>query len=139
MLGGHSTRCHHMMWFPYLEEVPMLGHAGKEALKQFDWMCERVQPIEITFVCIVSAHGHVDLVDEGIRCYVLLITVSMISAKLECYTCMEPSWPCRPSTWAEKGASSVCANLAGEGLLKFDEPKPAPAGLHYSEWDEFRS
>jgi hypothetical protein len=128
-----------MMWFPYLEEVPMLGHAGKEALKQFDWMCERVQPIEITFVCIVSAHGHVDLVDEAIRCYVLLITVSMISAKLECYTCMEPSWPCRPSTWAEKGASSVCANLAGEGLLKFDEPKPAPAGLHYSEWDEFRS
>jgi len=46
MLGGHSTRCHHMMWSPYLEEVPMLGHAGKEALKQFDWMCERVQPIE---------------------------------------------------------------------------------------------
>jgi hypothetical protein len=64
---------------------------------------------------------------------------SLISAKLEHYTCMEPSWPCWPSTGAEKGASSVCANLAGEGILKFDEAKPAPAGFHYSEWDEFRS
>ncbi len=75
MLGGHSTRCHHMMWSPYLEEVPMPRHVGKEALKQFDWMCECAQPIEITFVCIVLAHGHAGLADEGIHCYVLMITV----------------------------------------------------------------
>ncbi len=53
----------------------MPRHAGKEALKQFDWMCECAQPIEITFVCIVLAHGHAGLADECIHCYVLMITV----------------------------------------------------------------
>jgi hypothetical protein len=26
---------------------------GKEALKHFEWMCEGVQPDDITFVCLV--------------------------------------------------------------------------------------
>ncbi len=77
----------------------MHGH-GKEALKQFEWMCEEgVQPDDITFVCLLSACSHAGLVDEGMRCYASMSTVYMILAKLEHYTCMiDLSWPHQPST-----------------------------------------
>jgi hypothetical protein len=51
-------------------------------------MCEGVHPDGITFVCLLSACSHAVLVDEGMRCYALMIEVYMISATLEHYTCM---------------------------------------------------
>jgi len=52
-------------------------------------MCEEgVKPDDITFVCLLSACSHVGLVDEGMCCYVSMITVFMISPKSEHYSCM---------------------------------------------------
>jgi len=66
----------------------MHGH-GEAALKHFEQMCaEGVQPNGITFVCVLSACSHAGLVDEGMHCYASMTAVSMISAKLEHYTCM---------------------------------------------------
>ncbi len=86
-------------WNAILGGCAMHGH-GKEALKQFEWMCEEgVQPDDITFVCLPSACSHAGLVDEGMRCYASISTVYMILAKLEHSTCMiDLSWPHQPST-----------------------------------------
>jgi pentatricopeptide repeat protein len=86
-------------WNAILGGCAMHGH-GKEALKQFEWMCEEgVQPDDITFVCLLSACSHAGLVDEGMRCYASISTVYMILAKLEHSTCMiDLSWPHQPST-----------------------------------------
>ncbi|CAM6061598.1 unnamed protein product [Sphagnum tenellum] len=86
-------------WNAILGGCAMHGH-GKEALKQFEWMCEEgVQPDDITFVCLPSACSHAGLVDEGMRCYASMSTVYMILAKLEHSTCMiDLSWPHQPST-----------------------------------------
>jgi pentatricopeptide repeat protein len=55
----------------------------------FEHMCaEGVQPDDITFICLLSACSHAGLVDEGMRCYVSMVTDYMISAKLEHFTCM---------------------------------------------------
>jgi hypothetical protein len=40
----------------------MHGH-GKEALEHFEWMCEGVHPVDITFL-FLSACSHAGLVDE---------------------------------------------------------------------------
>jgi pentatricopeptide repeat protein len=75
-------------WNAILGGCAMHGH-GNEALKHFEQMCEEgVQPDDITFVCLLSACSHADLVDEGMRCYASMTTVYMVSAKLEHYTCM---------------------------------------------------
>jgi len=75
-------------WNAILGGCAMHGH-GNEALKHFEQMCEEgVQPDDITFVCLLSACSHAGLVDEGMRCYVSMTTVYMVSAKLEHYTCM---------------------------------------------------
>jgi pentatricopeptide repeat protein len=71
----------------------MLGgcalHDGKEALTHFEQMCEEdVLPNDITSICLLSACSHAGMVDEGMRCYTSMITVYIISAKLEHYTCM---------------------------------------------------
>ncbi len=55
MLGECCTRHHLEMWsvgLLYLEDVLSTGQ-GKEAFKHFEWMCEGVQPDNITFVCLV--------------------------------------------------------------------------------------
>ncbi len=66
----------------------MHGH-GKEVLKHFAQMCEEnVQPDDITFICLLSACSRAGLVDEGMRCYVSMVTDYMTPAKLEHYTCM---------------------------------------------------
>ncbi len=75
-------------WNAILGGCDMHGH-DNEALKHFEQMCEEgVQPDDITFVCLLSACSHAGLVDEGMRCYVSMTTVYMVSAKLEHYTCM---------------------------------------------------
>jgi pentatricopeptide repeat protein len=75
-------------WNAILGGCAMHGH-GKEALKHFEQMCEEgVHPDDITFVCLLSACSHAGLVDQGMRCYASMIEVYMISATLECYTCM---------------------------------------------------
>jgi pentatricopeptide repeat protein len=71
----------------------MLGgcalHDGKEALTHFEQICEEgVLPSDITSVCLLSACSHAGMVDEGMCCYASMITVYIISAKLEHYTCM---------------------------------------------------
>jgi pentatricopeptide repeat protein len=66
----------------------MHGH-GKDALKYFEQMCaEGVQPDDITFICLLSTCSHAGLVDEGMRCYVSMVTDYMISAKLEHFNCV---------------------------------------------------
>jgi hypothetical protein len=66
----------------------MHGH-GKDAHKYFEQMCaEGVQPDDITFICLLLACSHAGLVDEGMCCYVSMVTDYMISAKLEHFTCM---------------------------------------------------
>jgi hypothetical protein len=131
-----STSCQHQMWspgMPYLQDVP------KDALKFFEWMCEEgVQPDDITFVCLLSACSHAGLVDEGMRCYAPMITVYMISAKSEHYTCMVDllgcaghlqeaenmikTMPCKPSlaTWmALLGACRIHGDIEmGEYVAK---------------------
>ncbi len=77
-----------LSWNAILEGCAMHGH-GKEALKQFEQMCEEgVQPGDITFVCLLSACSHAGLVDEGMCCYASMGTVYMILAKLEHSSCM---------------------------------------------------
>jgi pentatricopeptide repeat protein len=75
-------------WNAILGGCAMHGH-GNEALKLFEQMCEEgVKPDDITFVCLLSACSHACLVDEGMCCYASMITVYMISPKLEHYTKM---------------------------------------------------
>ncbi len=76
-------------WTAILGGCAMHGH-DKDVLKHFKWMCgEGVQPDEMTFVTfLLSACSHAGSVDEGMRCYASTITVYMISAKLEHYSCM---------------------------------------------------
>ncbi|CAK9213816.1 unnamed protein product [Sphagnum troendelagicum] len=75
-------------WNAILGGCAMHGH-GNEALKLFEQMCEEgVKPDDITFVCLLSACSHAGLVDEGMCCYASMITVYMISPKLEHYSCM---------------------------------------------------
>jgi pentatricopeptide repeat protein len=75
-------------WTTMLGGCDMHGH-GKDALKYFEQMCaEGVQPDDITFICLLSACSHAGLVDEGMCCYVSMVTDYMISAKLEHFTCM---------------------------------------------------
>ncbi len=62
---------------------------GREALQQFEQMCEELysQMIWLLFV-FYQLCGHAGLVDEGICCYASIITVYMVSAKLEhCTAC----------------------------------------------------
>ncbi|KAH8930887.1 hypothetical protein BDL97_20G005200 [Sphagnum fallax] len=75
-------------WNAMIGGYAIHGH-GKEALKQFEQMCEEgVQPDDTTFVCLLSACSHSGLVDEGLRFYSSMSTVYMISANLQHYTCM---------------------------------------------------
>ncbi|CAM6076308.1 unnamed protein product [Sphagnum tenellum] len=75
-------------WNAMIGGYAIHGH-GKEALKQFEQMCEEgVQPDDTTFVCLMSACSHSGLVDEGLRFYSSMSTVYMISANLQHYTCM---------------------------------------------------
>ncbi len=73
---------------PYLDDVKCMGMERK--LWNFLNICaEGVKPDDITFVCLMSACSHAGLVDEeGMCCYVSMVTDYMISAKLEHYTCM---------------------------------------------------
>jgi pentatricopeptide repeat protein len=58
------------------------GH-GREALKHFEQMCEEgVQPDDITFVCLLSACSHADLVDEAMFLYDSMIRDYFISFKI---------------------------------------------------------
>jgi pentatricopeptide repeat protein len=75
-------------WNALLGGFAMYGQ-GKEALVQFERMCEEcVHPDDITFVCLLSACSHAGFVDEGLRFYALMTTVYRIPAKREHYTCM---------------------------------------------------
>jgi pentatricopeptide repeat protein len=75
-------------WTTILGGCAMHGH-GKDALKYFEQMfAEGVQPDDITFICLLSVCSHAGLVDEGMCCYVSMVTDYMISAKLEHFTCM---------------------------------------------------
>ncbi|KAH9564308.1 hypothetical protein CY35_04G018600 [Sphagnum magellanicum] len=97
----------------------MHGHA-KEALKHFQWMCEEgVQPDDFTFVCLLSGCSH---------------AVHMISAKLEHYTCMVDTMPCKPhvAAWMSLlGACRIHGNVEmGERVAKLVlelEPENAAA------------
>ncbi|KAH9532406.1 hypothetical protein CY35_19G091900 [Sphagnum magellanicum] len=130
--------CNVVTWNAILAGCAMHGHA-KEALKFFEWMCEEgVQPNDITFVCLLSACSHAGLVDEGMHCYASMITVYMISAKSEHYTCMVDllghaghlqeaenmikTMPCKPSlaAWmALVGACRIHGNIEmGECVAK---------------------
>ncbi len=61
-------------WNAILRGCAMNGH-GNEALKHFEHMCEEgVQPDDITFICLLSACSHAGLVDEGMHCYVSMVT-----------------------------------------------------------------
>ncbi len=60
---------------------------GKEALKHFEWMCEGVQPDDITFVCLVFDQL-VAMQVWWMKACASMITVYTISSKLENYTCM---------------------------------------------------
>jgi pentatricopeptide repeat protein len=75
-------------WNAMIGGYAIHGH-GKEALKQFEQMCEEgVQPDDITFVCLLSACSHSGLVHEGLCFYSSMSTAYTISAKLKHYTCM---------------------------------------------------
>jgi pentatricopeptide repeat protein len=74
-------------WNALLGGYAMHGH-GKEALKNFEQMCEGVQPNNITFISLLSACSHAGLVVEDLCCYASMSTIHRISAKLEHYTCM---------------------------------------------------
>jgi hypothetical protein len=52
-----------------------------------DGILLNTQPNDI-FICLLSVCSDARLVQEGMRCYASMITVYMISAKLEEYTCM---------------------------------------------------
>jgi pentatricopeptide repeat protein len=120
----------------------MLGgcalHDGKEALTHFEQICEEgVLPSDITSVCLLSACSHAGMVDEGMCCYASMITVYIISAKLEHYTCMidilgcagHPQeaenmikvMPCKPhvAAWrALLGTSRIHGNVEMEYIAK---------------------
>jgi pentatricopeptide repeat protein len=130
----------------------MLGgcalHDGKEALTHIEQMCEGVLPSDITSVCLLSACSHAGMVDEGIRCCASVITVYIISAKLEHYTCtidflgcaghsqeaenMIKVMPCKPRVAAGRallGASRIHGNVEMECTAKqVPELEPENAG-----------
>jgi hypothetical protein len=82
------SSCYVVSWNAILGGCAMHGH-GKEALIQFEWMCEEgVQPDDVTFVCLLSACSHAGLVAKGMHCYASMIPVYKVSAKLEHGTCM---------------------------------------------------
>jgi len=111
---------------------------GKEALTHFEQMCEEgVLPNDITSVCLLSAWSHAGMVDEGMHCYASMITVYIISAKLEHYTCMIDLlgcaghtqeaenmikvMPCKPQVAAWRallGASRIHGNVEMECIAK---------------------
>jgi pentatricopeptide repeat protein len=117
----HKMPSHDVVsWNSILGGCAMHGHS-KEALKHFEYMCEGVQPNDITFVCLLSACSHAGLVDEGMCCYASMTTVYMISPKLEHYTCMVDLlghlqeaenmikvMPCEPDVTAWKALLGAC-------------------------------
>jgi pentatricopeptide repeat protein len=70
ILGGYLTRCPFMirfLWTTTLGGYAMHGQ-GKEALRHFEQMCEKgVEIDKITFISLLSACSHADLVDEGLH------------------------------------------------------------------------
>ncbi len=92
ILGNCSSRCHLKMWSlgpPYLEDVPCTGMVRKLSNILNGFVKKVVQPDDmIFFVCLLSACSHSCLMDEGMCCYSSMITVYLISATLECNTCM---------------------------------------------------
>jgi len=75
-------------WTTMLGGYAMHGQ-GKEALRHFEQMCEKgVEIDKITFVSLLSACSHADLVDEGLHYFESLHLVYGISATVEHYVCI---------------------------------------------------
>jgi pentatricopeptide repeat protein len=75
-------------WTAMLQGYGMHGH-GKEALRHFEWMCEEGVAIDtVTFVCLLSACNHADLVHEGMHCFESMGLVYGICATVDHYACM---------------------------------------------------
>ncbi len=68
---------------PYLAKVSCMGMVRKLLHILNSFYEERVQPDDISFVCVLSACSHAGLVDEGMCYYALMVTVYMISAELD--------------------------------------------------------
>jgi pentatricopeptide repeat protein len=91
ILGGYLTRCPFMIWslgLPCLEAMPCMARPRKplDILKK---MCQKgVEIDKITFISLLSACSHADLVDEGLHYFESLHLVYGISATVEHYVCI---------------------------------------------------
>jgi pentatricopeptide repeat protein len=68
---------------------------GEEALGHFEWMCqEGAEMNTVTFVSLLAACSHADLMDEGLHYFGCMGLVYGISATVEHYACLVDLFGC---------------------------------------------
>jgi pentatricopeptide repeat protein len=68
---------------------------GEEALGHFEWMCqEGAEMNTVTFVSLLAACSHADLMDEGLHYFACMGLVYGISATVEHYACLVDLFGC---------------------------------------------